>query len=244
MKLTTTDGATIRYEDSGGTGYPLLLLAPGGLNSTVEMWSRAAVDPVAAFAGEFRLITMDQRNAGQSSGPLAVDDPWGSFIADQLAVVDHLGIDKFLVMGCCIGCSYALKLIETAPHRVTAAVLEQPIGIVEENRDYWATSRGEWLNNLVESRDDLDAATGELFGARMWDGKDFVVSVTREFVRNCQTPLALLPGVDDVHPPATSREIVGLAPNLVVIDPWKETPELVASATEEVRKFLHAAAEG
>jgi len=137
MSTFSSQATTIRYEVSG-EGYPLLLLAPGGLNSTVEMWSRAAIDPLTAFAGEFTMVAMDQRNAGQSTGPFAVADPWGSFVDDQLALMDHLGFDKFLVMGCCIGCSYALKLSERAPARITTAVLEQPIGITEENRHAWA----------------------------------------------------------------------------------------------------------
>ena len=57
---------------------------------------------------------MDQRNAGRSFGPLEVNDPWGSFAQDQLALLDHLGVERCHVMGCCIGCSFALKLLELA----------------------------------------------------------------------------------------------------------------------------------
>lgn len=231
------DGVSIRYEEFG-TGYPLLLLSPGGLNSTVERWSVAAVNPLESFKEDFRLIAMDQRNAGMSTGPFAVEDPWGSFIADQLALVNHLGIDHFHVMGCCIGCSYALKLIETAPDRVRSAVLEQPIGISDDNRDVWVTNRRDWVQTLVQQRPDLDADIGEAFGARMWTDGEFVVSVSRDFVRNCPTPLAVLPGIDLMHPGAVGREIAELAPNVTKIDPWKETPELVARATEHVRQFL------
>jgi len=91
---------------------------------------------------------------------------------------------------------------------------------------------------LVATRTDLDAGTGEAFGARMWDGGEFVVAVSRDFVRRCPTPLAVLPGVDLMHPTPISHEIIELAPNVTTIDPWKETPELVASATEQVRKYL------
>src|SRR5277367_1091636 len=126
-------GTTIYFEESG-RGFPLLALAPGGMLSTVAMWARVALNPLALFDGDFRLIAMDQRNAGRSTGPLEVDDPWGSFVRDQLALLDHLGIGEFHVIGCCIGGSYILKLIEEAPTRVLAAVLEQPIGIVDANR--------------------------------------------------------------------------------------------------------------
>ena len=47
---------------------------------------------------------MDQRNAGRSRGPLPLEDPWGAFVGDQLGLMDHLGIDRFLVIGCCTLC--------------------------------------------------------------------------------------------------------------------------------------------
>lgn len=230
---------SIHYEVLG-SGPPLLLLAPGGLNSTIEFWGRAALNPIETYADEFQLIAMDQRNAGSSTGPFQPADPWGSFIDDQLALVDHLGIDRFLVMGCCIGCSYALKLVERAPERVLGAVLEQPIGMTEENRPMWLTNRRSWVENLVQSRSDLDAATGEAFGAQMWDDAEFVVSVSRDFVRSCATPLVVLPGVDAMHPGVVGREIGELASDVVLVEPWKESPDQIAHAATVVREFLHA----
>ena len=126
-------GATTIYYEEHGRGFPLLLLAPGGMLSTVAMWPHAAINPLEVYGDDFRLIAMDQRNAGQSTGPLDVGDPWGSYVGDQLALVDHLGIDTFGVMGCCIGGAFILKLLQRAPARVVAAVLEQPIGIAEGN---------------------------------------------------------------------------------------------------------------
>jgi pimeloyl-ACP methyl ester carboxylesterase len=230
---------TIHYEEHG-SGFPLLLLAPGGLNSTIDAWARAAINPLASFSEDFKLIAMDQRNAGASRGPFALDDPWGSFIDDQLALCDHLGIEQFAVMGCCIGCSYALKIAEVAPSRLVAAVLEQPIGMTDENKATWLTNRRTWVSNLVATRDDLDEQTGEEFGVSMWGNADFVASVSREFVRGCTTPLLVLPGIDAVHPEIIGKEVAELAPNSVLVEPWKDTPEHVAAATTKVREFLLA----
>jgi pimeloyl-ACP methyl ester carboxylesterase len=231
---------SIHYEELG-TGFPLLLLAPGGLNSTIDFWKRAAINPLVSLADDFHLIAMDQRNAGSSTGPFDLEDPWGSFVGDQLALVAHLGFDRFLVMGCCIGCSYALKIAEEAPEELVAAVLEQPIGLTSDNRASWTTSRQTWVSNLVATRPDLDEAIGESFGAKMWDDGEFVVSVTRDFVQSCPTPLLVLPGVDVIHPNEIGLEVAHLAPNATLVEPWKETPEQTAAATEQVREFLKAA---
>jgi pimeloyl-ACP methyl ester carboxylesterase len=231
------NGETSIYYEEHGRGFPLLLIAPGAMNSTVEMWANAAINPLAVYGEDFRLIAMDQRNAGRSTGPLDVADPWGSFASDQLALLDHLGVGAFHVMGCCIGGSFALKLIEQAPTRVAAAVLEQPIGIVNDNGPLIEATWRAWGTQLAAERPDIDAQTVEEFGTRMWTG-DFVISVDKDFVRSCSTPMLVLPGVDAFHPTATGRDIAALAPHGELLEPWRDTPEHVEQAVEAVRRFL------
>src|SRR6201990_1367331 len=137
----------IRYEETG-SGFPLLVTPGGGLNSCVSNWPTAVFNAMEVFKDDFRCITMDQRNAngGESTGPIAVDDPWGAFAGDQLGLMDHLGIRQFLFMGYCIGGCFALKLMERAPDRVVAGVLCQTVGhrddapavMYRSGRDRWA----------------------------------------------------------------------------------------------------------
>jgi len=86
----------IRYAEIG-SGFPLLATPGGGLNSGIAVWARAVINIPEEFKNDFRVITMDQRNAtgGESTGPVPVDDPSGAFADDQLAVMDRVGIDKF-----------------------------------------------------------------------------------------------------------------------------------------------------
>src|SRR3954465_12906249 len=90
----------IRYEDTG-SGFPLLIIPGGGLNSTIAALGRGPFDPIAEFKGEYRCITADLRNAigGESTGPLDVNRPWDSFTDDHLGLMDHLGIDRFVAIG-------------------------------------------------------------------------------------------------------------------------------------------------
>src|ERR1700733_16031191 len=89
----------IRY-DEAGSGFPLLLIAVGGLNSEMAGLATSPFNPIEEFKGEYRCIAADLRNAndGQSSGPLEIDRPWDSYTDDHLGVIDHLGIGKFMVM--------------------------------------------------------------------------------------------------------------------------------------------------
>src|ERR1700719_4641795 len=68
----------IHYEEAG-SGFPLLLIAGGGLNSTIAGLSNP-FNSIAEFKGEYRCIAADLRNAnpGQSSGPLEIDRPSAS----------------------------------------------------------------------------------------------------------------------------------------------------------------------
>src|ERR1700723_2113817 len=104
----------------------------------MAVWSRAVINIPEEFKGDFRVITMDQRNAtgGEATGPVPSDDPWSAFADDQLGVMDHLGIDKFFFFGNCIGGPFAMKLMEKAPQRVTAAILSQPAGHNPKVPDY------------------------------------------------------------------------------------------------------------
>jgi pimeloyl-ACP methyl ester carboxylesterase len=219
-----------------GTGFPMLTLAPGGMRSSVPLWEMAAISPLTACAGQYRMIAMDQRNAGRSAGPLEAGDPWGAYAAGQLAVMDHLGTGRFLVFGCCIGGPFILKLLQLAPERVVAAVLEQPAGIIDSSRELFDHLGKPWGEQLLSTRDDLGSEQIEAFAAAM-RAPGFAVSVTRDQVRSFGTPMLVLPGVDEHHPAGTGREIAALAPAAELLEPWKDPGHLPA-ATQAVGRFL------
>ncbi len=75
----------IHYEEAG-SGFPLLLIAGGGLNSTIAGLANP-FNPIPEFKGEYRCIAADLRNAngGQSSGPLEIDRPWDAYTDDHSA---------------------------------------------------------------------------------------------------------------------------------------------------------------
>jgi pimeloyl-ACP methyl ester carboxylesterase len=125
------DGATIRYEVYG-SGYPLLLIAPGGVSSQVEFWQRSSINPIERVANDFTVIAMDQRHAGQSLAPMRPVS-YDTCVADQVAVLDELGLPSAHAMGGCIGCAHIWRLIANAPGRITAAVAQDPVGLDESN---------------------------------------------------------------------------------------------------------------
>jgi pimeloyl-ACP methyl ester carboxylesterase len=236
MPYLERDGASIYYEESG-SGFPLLLLAPGGLNSSIPFWGRMPLNPMQAFADEFRIIAMDQRNADRSRGPLDTRDPWGTYAADQLALLDHLGVERALAIGCCIGCTFIFKLVERQPERIVAGVLMQPIGHDATNPGAFGPEMwNPWGEGLMKHGAEFSQETLDAFGHALFD-PGFVFSVARDFLRTIQMPMFLLDGDDRAHPKGISVEVAGLLPNVERIERWRD-PEVVPEVTERMRRFL------
>jgi pimeloyl-ACP methyl ester carboxylesterase len=235
----------IAYEEAG-SGFPLLLIAGGGLNSSMAGLKRAdPFNPIEEFKGEYRCIYSDLRNAngGQSSGPLEIDRPWDAYTDDHIGLMDHLRIDKFMVMGFCIGGPFIWNLLKRAPNRVVAAVLAQPSGSRPEQRDlFYQNNITGWGPELVKRRPEITMDTVDKFLTKMYrTNADFVFTVTRDFVRSCKTPVLILPDDIPAHPYAVAMEAAMLAPNAEVsVFPWKEPKERIPLAVRQIHSFLRA----
>jgi len=234
----------IRYEETG-SGFPLLVIPGGGLNSRVANWPNAVINAMTEFSGDFRCITMDQRNAngGESTGPVPVENAWDAFADDQLGLMDHLGIREFLFMGYCIGGCFAGRLLQRAPQRVVAAVFCQTVGERAEDPAVMVRhSQQNWLPDFKARRPEVTAETIEKYFHSLWlEQPDFLYSVPRSFIAGCRTPILVLPDDTPSHPLQTSIDVASLAPNAeITVFPWKEPPELKARTINRVRTFLRS----
>jgi len=236
-------GATIYYEEFG-QGFPILTFAPAGLQSVIGVWSQpsAPVNPTTELVAHFRVIAMDQRNAGgKSRAPITAQDGWHTYTADHIALLDHLRIDRCHLYGQCIGGSFIFSLLKTQPERVAGAVLAQPIGRVGAMPPVRAARFNAW----AESLKDHPEATSQVLEAFYQNlyGPGFVYSVDRAFVSKCQTPCLVLAGNDEAHPFAISEEVAKLLPDAEFIPEWKTGAALTA-AKARIKEFLakHTAA--
>ena len=246
MPAYQNGAVSIHYEEAG-SGFPLLVIPGGGLNSTIEGLSRSIspFNPMVEFKDEYRCIASDLRNAveGQSTGPLETDRPWDAYADDQLGLMDHLRIDRFMVLGFCIGGPFIWNLLKRAPGRIVAAVLAQPSGSRPEMRDlfYDGNMKG-WGPALAAKRPEITMQMVDRFLTRMYrTDPDFVFTVTRDFVRGCRTPVLILPDDIPPHPYEVAMEAAMLAPRSEVsMSPWKEPKERIPLAVRQIRSFLRA----
>lgn len=233
----------IRYQE-WGSGFPLLLISGGGLGGSKIEGLTSPFDAVNEFKSEYRCIGIDLRTAnGGSDGPLDIERGWDIFADDQLALMDHLGIDRFMVMGFCIGGPLIWNLLKRAPDRIVAGVLAQPSGCREENPNLmFETNMQGWGPDYIKRHPGVTPAQVEAFLTKLYKSPaDFVWTVSRDFVRQCQTPVLILPDDIPAHPYKVAMDAAMLAPKAEVsIFPWKEPKERIPLAIRQVRSFLRA----
>jgi pimeloyl-ACP methyl ester carboxylesterase len=224
------------YFEEHGSGFPLLLFAPGGMRSAPSFWERAPFNPIKELSSQFRVIAFDQRNAGRSRAPVTAADGWQSYTADHVALLDHLGIERCHLLGMCIGGAFGLSMVAAAPQRVAAAVLLQPIGHSPTNRDVFYELFDAWAKEQAPQHPEATPADFASFRERMYGG-EFVFSVDRAAVRVAKTPLLVLLGNDVYHPSGISREVAQLAPSARLIERWKDA-DVMPDTVNSVREFL------
>ena len=230
-------GAHLYYEEYG-QGFPILTFAPAGLQSTIAVWGQpsAPINPTTEFSDAFRVIAMDQRNAGgQSRAPITTQDGWDSYTDDHIAVLDHLRIDRCHLYGQCIGGSFILNMLKRHPERVASAVLAQPIGRVGPMAPGRPARFNAWAETLTDHTEAteavLDAFCRNLYAA------GFTYCCNRDFVKTIKTPCLVLAGNDEAHPYPISEELSQLIPGCEFVKEWKTGPAL-DQARGRVRQFL------
>ena len=230
-------GATIYYEEFG-QGFPILTFAPAGLASTIAVWSQpsAPINPTTEWARNFRVIAMDQRNAGgQSRGPITAKDGWDTYTADHVALLDHLKINRCHLYGQCIGGSFILNMIKAQPERVASAVFAQPIGRVGEMKPGRPARFQAWAESLKDHPEATDQVL-DAFCQNLY-APGFVYCADRAFVSTVTTPCLVLAGNDEAHPMPISEELAKLLPNCEFIREWK-TGDALTSARARVKEFF------
>ena len=241
MPVFQRNDINIYYEVAGpeATSLPaVLLIAPGGMKSAISFWSHTPWNPITQLSSQFKVVAMDQRNAGRSSAPVAAADGWHTYTEDQLALMDHLGIERFHAVGMCIGGPYCLGLIQAAPNRVASATLFQSIGR-DNNADAFYAMFDQWAEALIPTHSEAQAADWQSFRENMYGSDAVLFNVDERFVSDCQTPLLVLQGDDLYHPKSTSLMIRDRAPNVTYIESWKESPGKEA-AMQQFQDFLVA----
>lgn len=237
--LVELGDARIAYTDEG-SGPPVLVLAPGGMRSAAHVWNRMDWNPLERLTDDFRVIAMDQRNAGNSSAPIDGETSWDEYRADQLALLDHLQIERCSLVGMCIGGPFITGLLRAAPQRFDRAVLLQPVGMEGNHQVFYELFDG-WAEEISVNHQNVSAEQWASFRSNMWDG-EFMLTATEADVASIETPMLVLMGDDVYHPQSTSRRLAAAAPNAELIEDWKGA-DLLDQTDSTIKGFLRSRSE-
>ncbi len=119
-------GVRVWYSDTGGRGVPVVLMHAATGSSRV--WEYQL--PAFRAAG-YRVIAYDRRGWGRSEIDPAGPQP-GTAADDLLALIDHLGIDRFHLVGTAAGGVASVDFMMSFPRRLRSAVIASSIGGVQD----------------------------------------------------------------------------------------------------------------
>lgn len=154
-RYATVNGIRVAFE-TAGSGFPLLCLH--GFPRTRRTWEK--VTP--ALARRFTVVAPDRRGYGDTDrpqDPATLDN--ATLAADHVALMDHLGLRTFIVLGHDRGAPTARRIALDNPDRVRAAVIldSMPEGVnVERPRD---TSGRQWYFDFFRQRGVAEQLIGQ-----------------------------------------------------------------------------------
>ena len=93
MPVFERDATRIHYEVHG-EGFPVLMLAPGGMRSSIPVWDQVPWNPIETLSSKYRVIAMDQRNAGQSTAPVTATDGWRDYTSSAFTPRECVSADR------------------------------------------------------------------------------------------------------------------------------------------------------
>lgn len=125
-RLTLPDGTVIQYETAGEG--PAIVFAHGLGGNHLSWWQSAPV-----FARRHKVVAFSHRGFPPSTTPGGIPDPT-LYAGDLLALLDHLGIDKAVIVGQSMGGWTAVETVLAAPDRVAAIVMACTTGSFDYDR--------------------------------------------------------------------------------------------------------------
>ncbi len=133
MPYTEISGINIHYEVRG-SGPPVLMMAPGGFDATIEKWSAPSASgiwdvmrPLETLTDRYTCIAYDRREAGLSGGRVERIS-WSTYADEGMGLLRHVGIDRAFVLGGCMGCSTAAAFGVAYPEATLGLLLHWPVG--------------------------------------------------------------------------------------------------------------------
>jgi len=229
--VVDTDAGPIAGHENGA-GAPLLLLHGGpAMTDYMEL--------LGAEVTGWRAIRYQQR----CLSPSATDGPFtvGQHVADAVAVLDALGVDRAIVAGHSWGGHLALQLAVAHPGRVAGLLIIDSLGAVGDGGV--AEMGQELIARLLPDAVPRFQQVAERMSGPDGCDADALESLARA-LRDLRVPAIFLPGAQSPMPVSQGEQTAALLPasEVVIVPaaghlPWHEQPGCVADALSRIRNM-------
>ena len=215
MPMYEKGDVRIHYEEAG-SGFPLLVIPGGGLNSTVAGLAKPPVQPARTSSRTSIALSPRICATPMAASPQARSRSTGRGTPTPTTTRADGPSRHRRVNGA--GLLHRRPVyLESAAARAPARrrrVLAQPSGYRPDDARPVLSKQHQGLGAAaVERRTDITMAKVDAFLEKMYRANaDFVFTVTRDFVRNCHTPVLILPDDVPAHPYAVAMESALLRP--------------------------------
>ncbi|QMV15346.1 alpha/beta fold hydrolase [Vibrio spartinae] len=155
----TSDGLQLHYLQWGDGNVPVVMLH--GLRGFAQTWQ----DLVDAMGNGFTFFALDQRGRGDSDWGPTKDYHAQTYVQDLARFIDHLGLQRFVLIGHSLGGQNVAEFARQYPERVMAMVIED-IGPGSSKQGEGAERIRREMSNTPLSFDSWQAAQDFWTGSR------------------------------------------------------------------------------
>lgn len=124
-----SNGVKIRYIVAG-SGEPIILIHP--FAASAEIWGPVVKD----LSQDYEVIAMDCRGHGKSEKPHDPKQYGIEMVNDVVRLMDHLGINKAIIIGYSMGGSIGMKMLTEHPDRIRMAVIGGSLGFTKYESEH------------------------------------------------------------------------------------------------------------
>ena len=232
-------GGKLVYDDHGSGDPPIVFVH--GFSCSVSDWRHQ----IAALSNDYRCIAVDQTGHGRS-GASARQLTMENLAADIAALVEHLDLQRAVLVGHSMGTRVVLQAALDAKPRVGGVILvdgssvpadpeeiRASVGAAMDANGYEAWSDGLMTSLIIDtaSPEDQEAiktrarkldprnALDMFSGMMSWDLNRF-----EDAHRELSCPVAVLQSTSVIRGEGWERKLIDEAPNSLWLDAWRERP--------------------
>ena len=195
MPFATINNHSLHYTDIAPSNIPSpqTLILIHGLGSTQNYYF-----PIFPYLTSYRCIIFDNYGAGRSPYTPGTETSIPSIGKDVIGLLDHLNVDKAVVIGYSMGGMVPTHLASTSPSRVIATVLIGPVhpspSVAEVFKERVPKVQSEGMESMANAIPNAATGPGATALQKAFIREQLLAQTAEGYIANCR-------GIEHATPP-------------------------------------------